>query len=448
MPNRNPIPSGYFIYKFISDRSWPTKIKGFLCIFLLLALLSASLPLSFPCVREYVVRSEIGTGTSPNGIFVRSNGTDHSDLNASVFPESGINGTLFSFNHSVPNDSGIISVELKIENRSTVKMEDASSMGERTVFYRNITLETLPPGSYNYFFIINSTHGEFTFDDPAFFVEIVSPIASFMVTPLAGHEKTVFVFSVIYRNPSGEGPRSVNAAIDNTTHFEMRPTTSKNNFNEGVNYSINSLAMDLGPGRHTYYPVIWLDDDSAFIPSGNGYLIFEIAGDKKKKKSEEEWYEDKCCFIPLIFLLMLLIFTIINNIRMKARLKKRQGAQPSEMAGMKRAGEKQCSNCNTLVSSKDTFCPRCGETFDEPEETVCAECGNRLSEGDEFCARCGLSFDRKIEEQVEKEREIWKKEIEELCGDNVSDDEFICSMCGASVKGRENRCPHCNTEFE
>jgi len=448
MLKRNPRTTWYSTSEHISDRSWPTGKKRFLCLTLLLALLSTSLPLSFSYNGSPVTSDFTPQGTSPYDLLVRANGIDPRDLNASVFPRSGINGTLFSFNLSVPNDSGIISVELKIGNLSTVKMEDAVSMGKRTVFYRNIMLGPLPPGFYNYSFIINSTHGKFIFEDPAFHVEIVSPITSFMVTPLAGDEKTVFIFSVIYRNPSDEGPRSVNAAIDNTTHFEMRPTTSKNNFSQGVNYSINSLAMDLGPGRHTYYPVIWLENDRAHIPAGNGYVTFEIAGEKEKKKSEEEWYEDKCCFIPLVFLLMLLIFTIINNMRMKAKLKKRKRATPPDMAGMKTSGANQCSSCSTLVSSDDTFCPRCGETFDEPEETVCAECGNILREGDEFCTRCGLSFDRKIEEQVEKEREIWKKEIEELCGENASDDKFICSMCGASVKGRENRCPRCNTEFE
>lgn len=422
--------------------------KWSLSLILLLALLSTSLPQSFPHEESSVIGDVILPGIFPDILAHRSNGTDNSDLNASVFPPSGINGTLFSFDLSVPYDRGIVSAELKIENHSTVKMENAIPMGNRTVFSRNMILGSLAPGSYNYSFIINSTQGEFIFEDPSFHVEINSPIASFMVTPLAGDKRTVFIFSVKYLNPSDQGPRSVNAVIDNTSHFEMIPTTSKNNFSEGVNYSIDSRDMNLGPGRHSYYPVIWLADDRAHIPADNGYMTFEIAGEKEKKKSEEEWYEDECCFIPMVFLLMLLIVIIINNMRMKSKLRKEKRVPPPKMGGMRTSGANQCSNCNTVVSSDDTFCPRCGETFDEQGETVCAECGNILRESDEFCSQCGLSFNRKVEEQVEKERERWKKEIEEMVGDNARDDEFICSMCGASVKGRENRCPHCNTEFE
>jgi len=448
MQKRNPIRNRYFIFKYITGRSWSNVKNPSLFLSLLLALILISLPQSFPYNESPVIRGAIPPGISLDVLAHRSNGIDIGDLNVSVFPQSGINGTLFTFDLSVPNDRGIGSVELKIENRTTQKMENVISIGNRTVFSRNTTLDSLPPGSYNYSFVINSTDGEFIFEDPAFHVAIVSPIASFMVTPLAGDKKTVFIFSVICLNPSDQGPRSVNAAIDNTTHFEMIPTTSKNNFSEGVNYSINSRDMNLGPGLHSYYPVIWLADDRAHIPAGNGYMTFEIAGEKEKKKSKEEWYEDECCFIPMVFLLMLLIVIIINNMRMKAKLRKKKRVPPPEMGGMRTSGSNQCSNCNTLVSSDDTFCPRCGETFDEQGETVCAECGNILRESDEFCSQCGLSFDRKIEEQVEKERERWKKEIEEMVGDNARDDEFICSMCGASVKGRENRCPHCNTEFE
>ena len=410
-----------------------------------------------PMFQNSLVNSDI-ENHEPAFIHERSRGDP--PMSAAVTPREGTNRTKFNFTLTIADAAYVSSVRLKIAELAYIDILVSTVSGSNTTYWYNGSFPDLAPDTYAFSFEIDTftdnyscTGGELVF------IIMFSPILSYSVTPPSGLEGTVFTFNMRYRDPGGEPPSYVVVVIDNTTHYEMIKATYPENFSKGVNYSTNSLGMKLGPGTHTYYPVVTLNETMYF--DRHGFKTFVVLQDRKET-GEEKWYEDQCCLFPLIFMVMLLLFSIINNRVMRSRMKKRKTAAPGPFGGARELGGDRCSNCNSPVSDDDTFCPHCGEYFED--ETVCPKCGNVVLDEDAACEKCGFTVEGiDINENI-RNREKWKDDVRKTSRasnrvplvvkgtartDAVNDEQgFICSICGAEVMGSALKCNECGTELE
>ena len=387
------------------------------------------------------------------------------EMNATVSPKEGVlNLTLFNFTLSVPSTINVSGVLLRIGNATTLEMKNNWRSENRTIYWQDRYISSLSPGSYNFSFLLNTSNGTVDHTRENYSFTIRPPLVNITVEPSSGSEDERFVFSVTYRNPSGEAPLNVVAVIGNTTNRGMIPTTIPFNYSKGVSFVNDSLLRDLGPGPHSYYPVVSVGD--RYYSARDEYVTFNITGDKKGGGGDDKWYDDECCLIPLVFFIFLFIFSMINNIIMRRRVKnRRSGSRNVPPPGSGGRGRNRCSNCNAIVGDEDSFCPKCGETFEDEIELECPKCGYYSVGSEGFCPKCGVTFDRTIEVPRKSDRKKLKEEIRKLSADagqgpggnrNISltvetadaDEEFICSMCGAAVRGKAYRCPKCGIEFD
>lgn len=400
---------------------------------------------------------------------------------ANVYPVSGLNGTLFNFTLSLPTNTGPDAVRLTVGNCTRINVTNRFYKGNATVYHVEIKMAYLLPGRYPYSFNVSTANGSMNVGGPEHQFEIVSPIVSFMVLPAEGDGDTIFVFSVMYRDPSGAGPDHVNAAIDNGSHLPMRPSSVSDDHTLGVNYTASSSGKEnegLYPGVHSYYPVIWIDG-KAYSPVGRGNVTFSVRGEDGGGK-DNTWYRNECCTIFAVFLLLLLIFSVLHSLIMRFRKQKRDKV-PSTGEGGKGIGkgDSACSRCGNVVTAEDEFCTRCGDTFEHSYEIMCPGCGGSPNPKDDTCPDCGFPIGgmaasrpgeidkvsgkkgpgtvpahRLITNGDRKNDDVGvgvgvdvddNANIDDGDGD---DDDFICSMCSATVGGRASRCPECGTEFE
>ncbi|MDP7264615.1 MAG: zinc ribbon domain-containing protein [Candidatus Thermoplasmatota archaeon] len=395
------------------------------------------------------------------GITHRPTRGEKPEMSGAVWPRDGTNNTKFNFTLTIVGAPYVNTVKLKITGHPDIDVLEKITPGSNTTFWYNSSFSDLANDTYAYSFEIEVSGDTYlhTGADQVFTIKF-SPIVSFSVTPVSGMEGTEFTFNMKYLDPGGTPPTYVWAVIDNTSNYGMINATYPENFSKGVNYSISFQGMKFGPGTYTYYPVVRLNGR---MYSDRYRIKTFVVLQEIEDTPEEKWYEDKCCFFPLIFMVMLLLFSIINNLIMRSKMKKRRMAGTAPLGGTQGLAGSRCSNCNSLVADDDTFCPHCGEYFED--EVFCPECGNIVPGEDATCEKCGITIRGKAITEDFQNREKWKDDIRKtrretdrvprvvkgtLMADSVKEDVdgFMCSMCGAAVKGSAGKCNECGTELE